>query len=184
MAKLKKGPQRLSKEYLLPMMAQHVLNHGMSAASLRPLAKAAGTSDRMLIYHFGNKELLIAEILAFIATAYSDALDGAMPDSPAKSRAELCDRIMMHTDNPSMESFLALWWDIVAGAARGKAGYKEAAQSVMAQLLEWLTNQMPQGDPDPVGGAHYLLTLIEGAQMLKVVGHQATGQRGVAAAGL
>ena len=33
---------------LLGKLADHVLAHGLSASSLRPLAKAAGTSDRML----------------------------------------------------------------------------------------------------------------------------------------
>ena len=35
---------------LLDRLAAHVIAHGLSAASLRPLAKAAGTSDRMLMY--------------------------------------------------------------------------------------------------------------------------------------
>ncbi|MFZ9395925.1 MAG: TetR family transcriptional regulator, partial [Erythrobacter sp.] len=52
---------RLSREILLPRLAAHVLAHGLAGASLRPLARAAGTSARMLIYHFGSKERLIAE---------------------------------------------------------------------------------------------------------------------------
>ena len=53
----KKPP--MTKDSLLPLLTAHVLAHGLGGASLRPLAKAAGTSDRMLIYHFGTKEALI-----------------------------------------------------------------------------------------------------------------------------
>lgn len=52
----------MSKQTLLPKLAAHVLRHGLGSASLRPLAKAAGTSDRMLIYHFGSKDALVAAL--------------------------------------------------------------------------------------------------------------------------
>jgi AcrR family transcriptional regulator len=36
------------RDALLDSMADFVLTHGLSAASLRPLAKAAGLSDRII----------------------------------------------------------------------------------------------------------------------------------------
>jgi len=179
-----KSQQKLSKETLLPLLADYVLKHGMAGASLRPLAKAAGTSDRMLIYHFGNKERLISELLKFIADAYSRALDRALSGTRPKSRQELLDRITSFTGGPEMEPFLALWWDIVAGSARNVPGYRHAEQSVMSHLLEWLIGQMPEGDPDPEGGAQFLLTLIEGAQMLSTAGYAKVGRDGIVAARL
>jgi len=41
----------------------YVLERGLIGLSLRPLAAALGTSDRMLLYHFGTREALIAEVL-------------------------------------------------------------------------------------------------------------------------
>ena len=43
--------------------ADFVLERGLLGLSLRPLAAALGTSDRMLIYHFGDKDTLVAEAL-------------------------------------------------------------------------------------------------------------------------
>ena len=43
--------------------ADFMLKHGMLDLSLRPLAKALGTSARMLIYHFGSREGLIRAAL-------------------------------------------------------------------------------------------------------------------------
>jgi AcrR family transcriptional regulator len=40
-----------------------VLEHGLIGLSLRPLAAELGTSDRMLIYHFGSKDELVADVL-------------------------------------------------------------------------------------------------------------------------
>lgn len=174
----------LSRETLLPRLAAHVLEHGLDGASLRPLAKAAGTSDRMLIYHFGNKATLITDLLGYIAAQYSAALGAALGDTPAKTRQECLARIMAQGSQPEMQAFIVLWWDIVAGAARGVPGYREAAQAMMTQQLAWLEGQMPAGDPDPAGGARYLMTMIEGALMLSAVGHGDTAQQGLLASGL
>ena len=40
-----------------------VLEHGLIGLSLRPLAAALGTSDRMLLYHFTSKDDLVAAVL-------------------------------------------------------------------------------------------------------------------------
>ncbi len=41
----------------------HALDHGLIGLSLRPLAAALGTSDRMLLYHFRNKDDVVATVL-------------------------------------------------------------------------------------------------------------------------
>ena len=41
----------------------YALEHGLIGLSLRPLAQALGTSDRMLLYHFHDKDELVATIL-------------------------------------------------------------------------------------------------------------------------
>ena len=41
----------------------YVLEHGLLDLSLRPLAAALGTSDRMLLYHFKDKLDLVATVL-------------------------------------------------------------------------------------------------------------------------
>ncbi|WP_299193282.1 TetR/AcrR family transcriptional regulator [uncultured Erythrobacter sp.] len=175
---------KLSRETLLPLLAAHVIANGLGGASLRPLAKAAGTSDRMLIYHFGNKETLIADLLDYIAGIYSGALEMAMGSERSQTRGELVARILEQINLPAMQGFMSLWWEIVAGAARGMPGYKQAAEEMMTRQLEWLKQRMPEGDPDPEGGARYLMTLIEGALMLGTVGHESTAREGVLAGNL
>lgn len=40
-----------------------MLEHGLIGLSLRPLAAELGTSDRMVLYHFGSKDELVADVL-------------------------------------------------------------------------------------------------------------------------
>jgi AcrR family transcriptional regulator len=177
---LKKPP--MSRETLLPLLAGHVLAHGLGEASLRPLAKAAGTSDRMLVYHFGTKETLIADLLGHLAQTYAAAIDAATAaEARAATRGQALARILKHARSAPMRPFMQVWWEIVAGSARGVPGYQPAAHAMMAELLGWLEGQMPADDPDPSGGARYLLTLIEGTLMLAAIGHEDTANAGLRA---
>jgi len=174
----------MSRETLLPRLAAHVLERGLGGASLRPLAKAAGTSDRMLIYHFGDKETLVTDLLEYIAGVYSAALDRAMGKERPATRQEAFARILALGRGEAMQPFLVLWWEIVAGSARGLPGYGAAAEAMIAKQIGWFEAHMPEDDPDPAGGARYLLTLLEGTLMLGTVGHARTAREGLLASGL
>ena len=51
------------RDELVAAATDYVLEHGLVGMSLRPLAEALGTSDRMLLYHFGTKDDLVTSIL-------------------------------------------------------------------------------------------------------------------------
>ena len=56
-----KAPQR--REEWTRAATDYVLENGLIGLSLRPLAAALGTSDRMLLYNFGSKDELVAAVL-------------------------------------------------------------------------------------------------------------------------
>ncbi|MFI7413843.1 TetR/AcrR family transcriptional regulator [Streptomyces sp. NPDC049627] len=57
-------PDPAKRRDLLDRVRDYVLRNGLSDLSLRPLARALGTSDRMLLYYFGSKERMVAKALA------------------------------------------------------------------------------------------------------------------------
>jgi AcrR family transcriptional regulator len=59
----------------------YVLAQGLVGLSLRPLAAALGTSDRMLLYHFASKDDLVATVLR-VSNDRSVAEIRALPPSP------------------------------------------------------------------------------------------------------
>ena len=171
---------RLSREALLPKLAAHVLANGLADASLRPLARAAGTSDRMLIYHFGSKERLVEEMLDYLAGQFSAALDQTFPADRSASRQECIDQVITITGAATFQPFMRVWWDIVAGCAAGNTAYLCAAKAIMDRLLQWVVDHLPADDPDPQGAARMALTYIEGAQMLRAVGRGDIPAQGLA----
>jgi AcrR family transcriptional regulator len=56
-------PRSARREDLAEAATDHVLEHGLVGLSLRPLAAALGTSDRMLLYHFRDKDDLVSTLL-------------------------------------------------------------------------------------------------------------------------
>lgn len=50
------------KQRLLSALVAHFAEHGLTDTSLRSMAKAVGTSHRMLAYHFGSRAAVLTEI--------------------------------------------------------------------------------------------------------------------------
>ncbi len=77
-------PQPEIKERLLDACSDHALQHGLPDR-LEPLAAAAGTSARMLIYHFGTRDALLRAVLEHARQrqlAAFGALLSIRPDEP------------------------------------------------------------------------------------------------------
>ena len=76
------------RDELAEAATDYALEHGLIGLSLRPLAEALGTSDRMLLYHFADKDDLVATILR---TTITRSLRGLreLPASPGLRSAVL-----------------------------------------------------------------------------------------------
>ena len=60
------------REELLEATLEYILRHGVADLSLRPLAAATGTKARLLIYHFGSRQQLLAEAMERVRMRVQD----------------------------------------------------------------------------------------------------------------
>jgi len=67
---------------LLQGAAAYLLKHGVAGMSLRPMAKAIGTSARLLIYHFGTKERLLIEAMGVIRVQARAGVEAMLREAP------------------------------------------------------------------------------------------------------
>ena len=74
------------REEIAEAATDYVLEHGLIGLSLRPMAAQLGTSDRMLLYHFGTKDDLVAAVLR-TSTDRSSAIIRQLPPSRDVRRA-------------------------------------------------------------------------------------------------
>ena len=166
----------------LDHMADHLLVHGLAGASLRPLAKAAGISDRMLLYYFADKEEVLVETLMVVAGRLQAELGAAAPDARAPS--ELAPALWSVLQGPQMKPAMALWLEISAAAVRGQAPFVEIAAQIAEGFLDWVEARLevPAG-ADRRAVAALVLGGLDGLFMLGGVGQAALAERALAAWG-
>ena len=162
------------REAAIERMADHVLSQGLGAATLRPLAAAAGTSDRMLLYYFADKDELLTATLARIATRMIAQLDGAIPVEPRRPFPVLLQQVWVAMAAESLRPFMPLWLDLAAGAARGLQPHRDVAGQIADGFLAWVATRLqPESDGGPPSSAPLFLASIEGMYLLDAIGRGA-----------
>src|SRR5271157_5373740 len=127
------------RQAAIDRMADHILLEGLPAATLRPLAAAAGTSDRMLLYYFADKDELLTATLGRIATRMIAQLDGAIPAEPRRPFPVLLKEVWAAMASESLQPFMPLWLDLASGAARGLQPHRDVAGAIADGFLAWVT---------------------------------------------
>jgi AcrR family transcriptional regulator len=150
-------------------MADHVLAHGLPAASLRPLARAAGISDRMLLYYFKDKAEVMAAVLERVAARLTLLMEamGARPLQSAEAlRADLLPILL----DDALWPFMCVWLEIAALSARGDPLYRAIGEQIGRGFLAWGMAQLDSQAETREADALQLLAMIEGAVVLKSLG--------------
>jgi len=95
---------------LLDRIVDTLLAGGSADLSLRPLAESVGTSARLLIYHFGTKEKLIADALSVVRLRTERSLQAlAAREKPASLKDFLFMFWNWATDKPNQGYFRLLF---------------------------------------------------------------------------
>lgn len=158
------------KTELVQALTDHVLAHGLGGASLRPLAAAVGTSDRMLLYYFPDKPALIAAILEEVAGRMQTMLAAKqveLPVAPDVLEARLLPLVL----DPAVWPFMQLWLEMAALAARGDETCARVGGAIARGFLDWLVVQLAiEPRTARENAAVRLLATIEGGVLLKSLG--------------
>ncbi|MFG2635725.1 TetR/AcrR family transcriptional regulator [Streptomyces sp. NPDC048362] len=113
-------PDPAKRRDLLDQVRQYVIRNGLADLSLRPLARALGTSDRMLLYYFGTKERLVADALALDENRpllrAPDLLDTlGRPEDPAGVR-RFMEQVWRLFNTPDRRALLPLSLEVMAAS--------------------------------------------------------------------
>jgi AcrR family transcriptional regulator len=116
-----------ARDELLGRCVAWFAEHGVGDTSLRTLAANVGTSHRMLLYHFGSREGLLAAVVETVEQGERDLLQ----------------RLLTEVEDPYAAGFA--FWDHVADAAATFAplyfelsGHAMQGQPWAASLRQWL----------------------------------------------
>src|SRR5580658_1211699 len=118
-------------EELRNAIFQYLVVHGLTGLSLRPLAKAVGSSPRVLLYYFGSKEKMVAEVLAEVRLRQR-ASYGAVQ---AGSFGEECRTIWKQMRSPDSEPLFRLFFEVYGIALRHPQLYSAFLSSTVEDWL-------------------------------------------------
>lgn len=165
------------RDAILTILADHVLSVGLGGASLRPLADAAGTSDRMLLYYFRDKAEIMEATLERIAARLTADLSARI-SAPAPFD-EVRARLIAIVLSDEVWPFMRLWLEIAARAGQGDAFYRAVGERLGRGFHMWAAAQLAPASPKTAEAeAARLFTLIEGAALLKAVGLEDIARQG------
>ena len=122
------------RNVLLDGAATYVLEHGFAGLSLRPMARALGTSDRMLVYHFGSKEQLIREAMEHLSARLA-ALIGASP-VPGVDAGDIVRMLWGAFRSEVVAPFIGVYLELFALSLHEPALYGEMVASL---TRTWIT---------------------------------------------
>ena len=156
MAAPDKQPRR---QALLDAMADHLLAHGLAGSPLRALARAAGTSDRMLLYYFADRDALLTALLDHIADRLHAMLAGV--DAQPLSFATLLRLLWDQTRTPALRPYLQLFLDLATAAGRCEEPHRTAAARIAGGFIDWTAARLDPAEGDPVPRAALLLATLD-----------------------
>ena len=162
--------RKIDKDKLLKDMGDHVLAHGLNTASLRPLAEAAATSDRMLIYHFGSKEELVAALLQHLAQDLATKMEAVLPPVGFDSEAALIEALVNILRSDAGKPYMRVWLDIISASSNGSKLHRETGRAMLDGYFAWLKARLPNDTADAELAVRKIMLLIEGTLVLDAAG--------------
>jgi len=169
------GDQR---EAFLDGLVAYVLEHGVGTLSLRPLAAALGTSDRMLLYYFGTREQLLVAVLERVTLQLRHALAAAVPPERIPP-VRLLEHLLAAAATQDLRPHLRLYVEISGLTAQGREPFASAARGIADAWLQWTAERLDVPAEQRAATAAGLLAAVDGLLLVTfVVGDDVAQQAG------
>jgi len=152
---------RERKMELLERLTAYFSEHGLPNVSLRPMAVQVGTSARLLIFHFGSKDQLIAEVFEHIQAILTQSLADTLSQPDRQSRVA---PLRAYWDWSTNRKNLPLWrllYELQMLATRNPGKYGKLLKRNSAQWRDLIGGARPELKP-PAAWASLFAAVFDG----------------------
>lgn len=137
----------------------YALREGLIGLSLRPLAASLGTSDRMLLYHFGTKDDLVAAVLRESNDRSVEAVSGLPASVDLRAAVH---ELWSAWRSPGLEPCTRLYIEAAALGLLGREPYATVVREANDRWTECLVTHLTRsGVERPL--AERVVTIIDAA---------------------
>ena len=121
-----------ARQDLLERVMDDVAHHGMGGRSLREMAEAVGSSHRMLLYHFGSREGLVAAVVEEVEARQRAALaEAARTAPPGADGEDIVLALWEQVSSEELRPFVRLFFEALASM-----GLEEAQGDLTSAWLD------------------------------------------------
>jgi AcrR family transcriptional regulator len=148
---------------LLERSVDYVCRYGLADLSLRPLAKAVGSSPRVLLHYFESKEKLVVEIIRRGRARQRETM--ATLKLTEISPAELTRTLWRHWSQPQWEPLMRLFFEVYGLALQDRErfpGFLDEAVDEWLRALEYCTSDPRYSREDSRAYATLIIAVFRG----------------------
>jgi AcrR family transcriptional regulator len=109
-----------ARAILLEKVVAYAADGGIAGKSLREIAAGVGSSHRMLLYHFGSRESLMAAVVASIEARQRETMAGLA--TQATSAGDAMRAQWQQLTAPEVRPFVRLFFEVFGLAVQGTPG--------------------------------------------------------------
>jgi AcrR family transcriptional regulator len=131
------------REELIEKALDDFLKHGLAGLSLRPLAGRIGTSARLLVYHFGSKDGLIAAVMDEVRARTQRSFRSSAAAPGRGDRNAVMRRFWTWIVHPANAPYMRLLFEVQALALQNPAVYARYLQGTSSSWLKLIESSLP-----------------------------------------
>ncbi len=143
---------------LLDAIVGYLVKNGVAELSLRPLAKAVGSSPRVLLYYFGSKEALVVRALARLRERQR-GIFGGMREAKYEQPSDACRAIWKQMSAPQSELLFKFFFETYALALRNPRRFGAFLSTAVEDWLEFVAEPLIRAGHRP-GEARAFATIV------------------------
>jgi AcrR family transcriptional regulator len=129
-----------TRERLLEATLAYVSEHGVANVGFRELARALGTTHRLLGYHFGSKEGLLVEVVRAVERDQRQALAELAADDEDLSPVDQMRRLAARLTDPELSANERLFFELYGQALQGRQPATDLLPEAVTSWVEPLAD--------------------------------------------
>jgi AcrR family transcriptional regulator len=131
------------REVLIEKALEYLLEHGLAELSLRPLAGKIGTSARLLVYHFGSKDNLVATVMSEVQAQIQHSFSASKGSPLMRPGIGIMRDFWDWTIHPVNIRYMRLLFEVQILAIQNPAKYARYLENISSSWLELIEGILP-----------------------------------------
>lgn len=121
----------MSRTDLLGRVITYLATAGVGDRSLRQIAAGAGTSHRMLIYHFKTRDALLVEVVREVEARQREVLASMREQAPREMAFDFWRRLA----DPALDPYERLFFELYGAALAGQSSVAPVLDGIVTSWL-------------------------------------------------